>query len=184
MRQEELRADLTSRIADILRRARTFAADTVEQRSWSPPEGGWSVGQVLEHLVANTESYLGPVQQLLTRPTRLARSGEVTWKPSIMGNLLVRSLRSSRRLPAPKIWQPGPAPRPEIVEAFLTAMTRLDGLIARAGDSRWEELRLGSPASSLVRLNLGDVFLTLVVHAERHLGQIDRIRSNPGYPEA
>jgi hypothetical protein len=35
-------------------------------------------------------------------------------------------------------------------------------------------VRFGSPVTALIRLNLGDGFLILVAHAERHFGQIDR----------
>jgi hypothetical protein len=37
-------------------------------------------------------------------------------------------------------------------------------------------------ASRLIRLNLGDCFMVGVAHARRHLGQIERIRAQPGFP--
>jgi hypothetical protein len=42
--------------------------------------------------------------------------------------------------------------------------------------------RVVSPAASLVRLNLGDCFEILVSHADRHLGQVERIRKQPEFP--
>lgn len=183
MKQEALRADLDRRTDEIVSRVRGLAAMSAAQHSWSPPDGGWSVGQVLEHLVANTTSYLAPLERVLTQPAKAARSLDHTWKPSIIGNLLVRSLQSSRRLPAPKVWQPGPEARPGVTDALVGAMTAIASLMDRGRELRWESLRLSSPASALVRLNAGDVFLAIVVHAERHLGQIGRIRSSPGFPE-
>ena len=184
MKQAELRADLSARIGAILSRGRPLVAITPGQLSWSPPGGGWSVGQVLEHLVANSQSYFAPIGQHLSKGTRLPTSGDdATWTPTIIGNLLVRSLRSSRKLPAPKIWQPGPTPRERVAGIFLDSMTQLGQLMERGREYHWQAVRLPSPASALMRLNLGDVFLALVVHAERHLGQIDRIRAAPGYPD-
>jgi hypothetical protein len=31
-------------------------------------------------------------------------------------------------------------------------------------------------------MNLGDAFMTLVVHAQRHLRQIERIKARPEFP--
>jgi hypothetical protein len=183
VKQAELRDDLSSRIGAVTHRARPLVAVTPGQLAWSPPGGGWSVGQVLEHLVANNQSYFGPIEQHLAKVDRVAVSGEdATWKPTIVGNLLVRSLQSPRKLPAPKLWQPGPSPRSRIADVFLDSMAQLGQLIERGRDRRWQAVRLRSPASALIRLNLGDVFLALVVHAERHLGQIDRIRTAAGFP--
>jgi hypothetical protein len=181
--QEELRADLAARLEAVLRRAGPLAEETVEQRAWRPPGGGWSVGQVLEHLVSNTQSYLRPLEELLARAARSdAPEGGRSWKPTIIGNFLARSLQSSRKLPAPKLWQPGPVPRPNATALFLEASRRLGELMDQAREIAWEDHRFKSPASALIRLNLGDAFLALVVHAERHLGQIERIRALPGYP--
>ena len=52
------------------------------------------------------------------------------------------------------------------------------GMVALARDSAgidWRRTRLASPASPLIRLNLGDAFLVLAVHARRHLGQVERV---------
>jgi hypothetical protein len=38
-------------------------------------------------------------------------------------------------------------------------------------------VRFRSPVTALLRLNLGDGFLILISHAERHFGQIDRVLS-------
>ena len=40
----------------------------------------------------------------------------------------------------------------------------------------WRRLRMGSPIVPLpLKFNLGDVFFILVVHAERHARQMDRV---------
>jgi hypothetical protein len=181
VKQAELRDDLAARIGAIIHRGRPLMTVTPGQLSWSPPGGGWSVGQVLEHLVANNQSYFGPIGESLSKADRVG-GDDATWKPTIIGNLLVRSLQSPRKLPAPKLWQPGPTPRGRIAQVFLDSMAQVGQLIERGRDRHWQAARIRSPASALIRLNLGDVFLALVVHAERHLGQIDRIRAEPGFP--
>jgi hypothetical protein len=44
--------------------------------------------------------------------------------------------------------------------------------------------RLSSPASRLIRMNLGDAFRILVVHGRRHLGQIERVLARDAFPRA
>ncbi len=47
------------------------------------------------------------------------------------------------------------------------------------------KLRMTSPVTPLVRrLNLGDAFVIIVVHAQRHMRQIERVIAAPGFPGA
>ena len=52
----------------------------------------------------------------------------------------------------------------------------LDQLLDDATGFDWRRLRMSSPVVSLpIRFNLGDVFSILVVHAERHARQMERV---------
>ena len=146
---------------------------------WHPPAGGWSIGQVFEHLCVANDDYLAILRQRLpvTPPvTPGARTGS-RWKPSLAGRFLVASFESSRKLPAPKMWHPAPAPRPNVIGEFLGRQRELVQLIERSMGFDWMRVRLGSPVSPLIRMNVGDAFTILVTHAERHFRQIDRIRA-------
>ena len=44
--------------------------------------------------------------------------------------------------------------------------------------------KVTSPVSKLIRINLGDALLILVVHSQRHLQQIARVRAHPDFPKA
>jgi hypothetical protein len=41
---------------------------------------------------------------------------------------------------------------------------------------------MSSPVAKLIRLNLGDAINILVVHTQRHLQQMARIRNHPEFP--
>jgi hypothetical protein len=150
-----------------------------EQLAWQPPTGGWSVGQVFEHLCVAHDSYLVVLRRLLAAPpAATARATAATfWRPSFAGRFLIRSMESRRRMPAPKMWRPAPVPRADVVGEFLSRQRELVALIERSAPFEWTRVRLGSPVSSLIRLNIGDAFTVLVRHAERHFGQIERIRA-------
>ena len=142
---------------------------------WQPPERGWSAGQVLEHLCVANDSYLVQLRKLVGQSAAAgARTGgDAVWGPSFVGRLLVRSMESARKLPAPKMWQPASAPRPNVIAEFLARQREIEELIERSMVSEWRRVRMASPVSGLIRMNVGDAFTVLVRHAERHFRQID-----------
>jgi len=146
---------------------------------WQPPEGGWTIAQVFEHLCVANEDYLMAIQPALNRrsdgvPGSFAAT---PWRPSLAGRLLVRSLESPRKLRAPRRWQPSPTARPNVTAEFVARQRRIEELIERSTAHDWQRVRLASPVSSLIRMNVGDAFTILVAHAERHFQQIERIRA-------
>lgn len=149
----------------------------------APPGGGWSVAQVFEHLCVAADAYLDLMARVIGgahgRPA--AAPGE-TWKPSLMGGLLVRILQPSftPRLPAPRDFRPGATPRPDVVAEFLRRQATMLELMTRAEGLAWRRMGMASPESRLVRMNLGDAFTVLVVHAQRHMGQVARVRAAIG----
>lgn len=144
-----------------------------------PSPGAWSIGAVLEHLLLAGEFYLDAMAAAVTHMGEGARAPELLpWRPSFFGGLLERSLRpeSTRKLPAPRILQPAPAPRPDVVAAFLAQQSAVAERVRTYADLDWNRVRLGSPVNRLIRMNLGDALTILVTHAERHAGQIERTR--------
>jgi hypothetical protein len=185
IRQESLRAQLLSEAGETdARIAELYSAVGDQRLQWQPPGGGWSIGQVLEHLCIASDAYLDRMVNLIDAPgARHIVSPDHGWRPRLGGRLLVKSLSSGRnRLPAPRILRPGPTPRADVYNEFMRRETTLRELLERAALIDWQRTRLTSPASSLFRLNLGDAFRVLVVHARRHLGQMERVRAHPEFP--
>lgn len=145
-----------------------------------PPDGGWSVAQVFEHLCLVNERYLsGPLPEAATR-ARAAGTPRRPWRASLFGGWLTKAMREGgRAVSAPRSMQAGPVVRERVVEDFLASVTRLRALIVECEGS---DLRtsLPSPILPIVRMNLGDGFLLMVTHAHRHLGQAERTRRAVG----
>jgi hypothetical protein len=182
-------------IREMLRQAEEISRDaeriagglTDAQLAWVPPAGGWSIGQVLEHLVLGGIVYnehLGPFVDGVKRSG--AGGADAPWRPSLVGRLLVGSLRPTqrRKLKAPKRIAPGPEPRPHVLAAFLACQTELSELMRRSHDVDLRRAKTRSPLNRLVTLNLGDCFAVVVVHAQRHVEQMARIRAADGFPAA
>ena len=145
-----------------------------------PPDGGWSVGQVLEHLCISVEIYEPGLQALLRTARVDAAAALREWKPALFGRMLVYSLGAPRKLPSPKGMAPAVTPRAGVLEAFLQLHSGLATRIEDTGRFDWRAAHMTSPVvprvlRPVVRLNLGDVLSVFVVHAERHARQIERV---------
>jgi len=151
------------------------------QLGWRPPDGGWSIAQVFEHLIIAESSYFGELNRLVESGQR----GNTPYRPTLMGRFIINSLQptSSRRVPAPRIYRPAPEPRANVVEEYIKVREELLKLIASAKGMDLRRNRLSSPVARIIRMNLGDAFVIAVVHTQRHLQQIERIRNQPAFPK-
>jgi hypothetical protein len=184
VRQSARRAQWLAELGELARRIGMLAGLLGRrQLDWSPPEGGWGIGQVLEHLCIANDSYLDRIRAGLHRAPPLLPNQDPVWQPSLMGGWLARTLvPSPRRLPAPGIYQPAGLARPGVLEAFLHGQRALVELVDAAGKVDLRRGRISSPVSRLIRLNLGDCFAVTIVHEQRHLGQLERIRAHAAFP--
>jgi DinB family protein len=142
-----------------------------------PEPKGWSVGQVLEHLCLADELYEAPLAALLRSTRQDAAAPAREWKPSFIGGLIAGSLLKPKPLKGPKVFQPGPTPRPGVAEAFLAREMNFVKAMDDAVSFDWRALRIRSPAlpSWAPKMNLGDGFRIHVVHLTRHSHQIERL---------
>lgn len=174
--QQTLRTRALATHDEVARIARPLDPEQLHRR---PPDHGWSVGQVLEHLCVSAEIYEARLQAVLRTARVDAAAPLREWRPTAFGRILVGSLAAPRKLPTPKSMAPSLTPRGGVVEAFLAMHVALVTRIDHTASFDWRALRLSSPAvprllQPLARLNLGDAFSVFVVHAERHARQIER----------
>jgi hypothetical protein len=149
---------------------------TPAQLAQHPTNGGWTMAQVFEHLLVSDGLYTEIVDRLIRSAKQTGTTDE--WKPSLIGGFMIRSLdpSSTRQLPAPKKMRPGPIPRPNVVAAYLKGLDGLAATMARADGLPLRKIKLSSPVMPLIRLNLGDALRIAIVHSQRHLGQVERVR--------
>ena len=71
-----------------------------------PPDGGWSVAQVFEHLCRSNLCYLdGPLTAAVAKSVDRGPS-EREWRPSLIGGWLAQSLvEGTKPLPTPKLFR-------------------------------------------------------------------------------
>lgn len=172
---DELRSELAASRDRIARLVRPIDAARLNER---PEPDGWSIGQVLEHLLLADEKYDAPLAQLLARSPRDAGAAAREWRPSFIGGLIANSLINPKPIKrGPRAFRPGPTPRTGVVEAFLARELRFLQAMDDARPYDWRKLRIGSPALPgwAPKTNLGDGFRIHVVHVTRHSRQIERL---------
>ena len=168
---DEIRRDIRAVVADL-------SPDEMRRR---PADGGWSIAEVLAHLVASDSDYVPKIRALLDRAHTVGpRADGRPWRASFFGKFLVRSLDPSntRKMPAPKRWRPAAGARPAAEASdYLRVLDEVAELARKAEGLDLGGIKLASPVSPLIRMNLGDGFLLLATHARRHLGQMRRVRA-------
>jgi len=157
------------------------APDALTRR---PADGGWSIAEVLEHLIVAADSYLTPMRRLIEERGSAAAPANAMWKPTLMGGLLASSLQGPRKLRAPRSYKPGPSPRARVLEEFLRRQEEVGRLITDGETMDWRRVHMRSPVLAIINMNLGDAFSVLVVHAERHAAQIERVKAGQSAQEA
>src|SRR5260221_12706072 len=121
MNQEALRNRLLIELDCVSLDASAVARDLeATQLAWQPPDGGWSVGQLLEHLILANDSYLGMLRpRIYARNAPHAEQGSAFWEPSLAGWLLVAGLRSKRKLPTTRPFKPALQPREKGLDELM-----------------------------------------------------------------
>jgi hypothetical protein len=141
-----------------------------------PEAGGWSVGEVLEHLSTADEVYARPLAQLTYGARADAAAPLREWKPTMLGRFMARALDNPRKLRAPRAFRPGTTPRNGVVEDFLTRDSQFLRMMDDAASLDWRALRMRPPTIPVpLTINLGDVFNVRVIHVRRHLAQMERV---------
>lgn len=151
------------------------------QLGWRPPEGGWSIAQVVEHLILTDEPYLAIIRDLLKK----AKRGDRPYKQSLLGGFIIRAVepKSPKKVKAFKGFQPGPEPRHNAIADYIGIREQIAQLIEQSKGVDLNAARMSSPVMSLFRYNLGDAYMILTQHTMRHLQQIERVKSHPEFPQ-
>ncbi len=134
-------------------------------------DGGWSPAAVLDHLAIMNRLYI-PKLELAIASAQPSPGRD--WRPTAGGRLIRWSVTTPMKLKTPSLFKPDdPSSDAAAVDRFLRSHEELLRALERSLPFHWQSIRLSSPASKFVKLNVGDVFVVLAEHADRHLNQID-----------
>ncbi|MBK8195584.1 MAG: DinB family protein [Lewinellaceae bacterium] len=181
------------------RQTETFLQKAVSEWQMLPPEvmaaqpapGQWSAAQCLEHLNIYGRYYLPAIEKAIEqakqrghRPAPLFRSG---WLGDYFAKLMRPGpdsvLKSKMKSPKNAVPATNPAPRAMLAE-FIDQQEILQQLLHAAASVDINRVRIPISIAPWIRLKLGDTFLFLTAHIERHLLQAERAVALSGQQRA
>lgn len=173
---------LDDRFKEIEQATRELTAGlSPEQLLWRPQPGRWGIADCYEHLLVVDGQYLPGLEGAIARAP--AAPAGAPYTPGLLARWLVRSLEPGGRLrfPAPKRFRP-PSARPNAPDRFLAQREAVRAQLEAARAVDLQGARMASPASSLLRLTIGEALALMAAHDARHVEQARRVREAPGFP--
>lgn len=170
--QTALAAYARERLTSQLERAQSLVAGADEATFTRPrPDGGWSPASILDHLSVMNRLYLPRIERAIATAVPSSRRD---WRPTLTGRMLRRGVTTSMKIKTLSIFKPeDPKSDSHSLDRFLSSQGDLLRTLDSSKELHWRSVRLSSPASELVKLNLGDIFVVLADHGDRHLAQIE-----------
>lgn len=148
------------------------------QVNLSPPGGGWSAAQCLDHLARMNVFYVDAVMPDARRAARNPGAFDGL-HPGWFARWFIRSMEPpvTRKLKAPNAEvTPGPRlTRDQAVEAFITSHGPYRELVAIAAETDPDQVIVRNPFYKRVRMKLSTILLIVPAHDRRHLWQATRV---------
>lgn len=191
LRHPDLR-QMSEAVEQLAADARELLSLSDQQLLWKPLPESWGVGECLEHLVITGDLYEPKLQGALVRGAgKSAKSPEDPIRPTFMGRQFLKVLDSSstQKVKAPKSFRPSSTPSSGSVDRgvgdrYLAQLEDFAGMIRRADGMDLNRIKLSSPATFLIRFNLGECLKIQVLHQQRHLLQARRVTEMEAFPPA
>ncbi|MFN2442519.1 MAG: DinB family protein [Thermoanaerobaculia bacterium] len=138
-----------------------------------PAMGRWSVADCVAHVTKSNREYLTPMRDALARADV---SPKRSFRQTFLGGWMVRQLEPpvKRKQRSPKLFLPPTAVQHDgasLLANFEEVQREIFGLRKTAASRDLSRVKMSSPASSLLRMNLWDAFRILAAHEWRHLWQ-------------
>ena len=185
----------SSHLQEIQRRARnntTLAEGLLrdmspEQLAWNPAAKSWNALEVLDHLNSSAEQYFERIEPAIEQTRARGQLDRGSFRAGFFQGRFIQMLEpkpGTRSLPAPKRFCPPDRSAADCAlrERFFENADSLQALLRQADGLHLSKVRFASPVTPLLRFNIGEAFWLLVAHENRHLLQIQRIRTHPDFP--
>jgi hypothetical protein len=157
------------------------------QFQWTPQPGTWSMGQCIDHLNATDRTFLSNIEAAIAKGRAAGMVGEGPYTYGFFSRLMHRMTIPpvKRRFPAPAMFRPGMNKnKAAVLMEWKTNHERMKAVMESANGLDMQRIKVQSPASKLVKVNLGMAFWILTAHEKRHLWQARNVRNNLGFPPA
>jgi len=155
-----------------------------ELRKFKPPEGGWPIDQILEHVTLTNHFLMLVIRRWTAKAVRKARRGEpIPGGESDLARLDIIGERGSFRWVRPDHMEPTGIPTPaEVREKMRGQAAECLELLAQLGHGEGALCRVRMSVSDLGKIDLYQWLYFLAQHARRHLHQMQEVARQAGSP--
>ena len=151
----------------------------VDYLTAQPGENKWSAAQCLEHLNSYGRYYLPAIEKAIAKAA--ATKPSVHFKSGWLGNYFYKLMLPEnngtvkKKMKSPKDHQPGlELNAAKVINEFISQLEVLGRLLTLARGIDMNASRVPISISPFIKLKLGDVFLFLTAHINRHVLQAER----------
>jgi len=155
------------------------------QINWKFSEERWSIGECIEHLVITQKLYnskINELQPLIKTPGE----GEFTFKHTFSGRMILKYVdpNSATRSKTFKVFKPAlKQTNANIIGSFCEEVETMISFAEKLKGADLTKLKIISPLSKLIKMNVGDALLINLYHNRRHLNQAEKILNKNNFPK-
>jgi len=160
-----------------------------DQRKWKPNEDSWNTNEIIAHLLEfanyyhstfskkiDTTLFRDPKEEFISSPL-----GKSLWKGVKLGN----AKNVKRKMKANKLYNPLFVPSilsAHVVSDFLKTQHALLTIFQWAKEINIRKTKIRIATANVIRIRMGDAFLYVVYHNQRHMQQIANLIKLPKFP--
>lgn len=175
--QERIRAVLTT----VEREFRPLSDD---QLNWKPDTRQWSITQCLQHLNLAERFYIRNLQKKVDDLGLIQTiPADQSLEAGLVGRMLRYAVDPATKLKVPTVSFMKPRNdlnARDVMQQFIELQQLLHELLDKAPYLDWNREKLMTLFGNWIKINVGDAFLMLVAHTERHINQALRVKGQAG----
>lgn len=153
---------------------------TAQKLSQKPHAQAWSAAQCVEHLNLYGRYYLPAIEAAIAQAEKKQYTCSPTFQSGWLGNYFYNMMLPTeggvkRKMKTPELGKPAENPNPSATIAeFIDQQEKMLQLLERARTVNIGKVRVPISLSKFVKLKLGDTFLFMIAHHQRHTQQAER----------
>ena len=161
-----------------------FSCLSENQINWKPSEDKWRVGECIDHLVITHKLYNSKIKEL--QPLfEDSEEGSFKFKHTFSGRMILKFVdpNSTTRAKTFKVFKPTMRQiNTSIIRSFCEEVEAMISFAEKLHGADLTKLKISSPATKLIKMNVGDALLINLYHDKRHLNQAEKIMMETKFP--
>jgi DinB superfamily len=178
--REELIDELLKQTEAILKKAIEWQLVPHSRFALRPSSEGWSANECLQHLNSYGRYYLPAIEKAMGH-SQADESSSKQFSPGWLGGYFTKLMQPaadgklSKKMKSPKDHSPKTMIESHLViSEFIDQQEKLLPLLTKAKKMDLNKHKIGISITPIIKLKIGDVFMFLIAHLQRHTKQAER----------